>query len=163
MVTARFFVGTKADDAVLRVHEKSAPIIDRIPVGIPEPLIVGRGINDVAIVVLTLSPKPAAAARYTDKDLYELADELRAELTKIDDVGTELRRGRRPEQIRVEPDPEKLSLYGVTLEQLIAKVRDANRSFLAGSVRDAGRCARSRPGRRLLGVPGHRAAARHHA
>ena len=70
MVTARFLVGTKADEAILRVHEKIRANIDRIPVGIPEPLIVGRGINDVAIVVLTLSPKPAAAERYTDKDLY---------------------------------------------------------------------------------------------
>ena len=61
MVTARFLVGTKADDAILRVHEKIRANIDRIPVGIPEPLIVGRGINDVAIVVLTLSPKPEAA------------------------------------------------------------------------------------------------------
>ena len=48
MVTARFLVGTKADDAILRVHEKIRANIDRIPVGIPEPLIVGRGINDVA-------------------------------------------------------------------------------------------------------------------
>ena len=63
MVTARFLVGTKSDDAILRVHEKIRANIDRIPVGIPEPLIVGRGINDVAVVVLTLSPKPDAAAR----------------------------------------------------------------------------------------------------
>ena len=70
MVTARFLVGTNADDAILRVHEKIRANIDRIPVGIPEPLIVGRGINDVAVVVLTLSPKPEAAARWTDKDLY---------------------------------------------------------------------------------------------
>ena len=48
MVTARFLVGTKADDAILRVHEKIRANFDRIPVGIPEPLIVGRGINDVA-------------------------------------------------------------------------------------------------------------------
>ena len=61
MVTARFLVGTKAEDAILRVHEKIRANIDRIPIGIPEPLIVGRGINDVAIVVLTLSPKPEAA------------------------------------------------------------------------------------------------------
>ena len=72
MVTARFLVGTKSDEAVLRVHEKIRANLDRIPVGIPEPLIVGRGINDVAVVVLTLSPKPDAAARWTDKDLYEL-------------------------------------------------------------------------------------------
>jgi len=62
MVTARFLVGTKADDAIVRIHEKIRANLDRIPVGIPEPLIVGRGINDVAVVVLTLSPKPEAAA-----------------------------------------------------------------------------------------------------
>src|SRR3990170_4869542 len=87
MVTARFLVGTKADDAILRVHEKLRANFDRIPVGIPEPLIVGRGINDVAIVVLTLSPRPEAAARWTDKDLYQVADELRTELMKVDNVG----------------------------------------------------------------------------
>ena len=87
MVTARFFVGTKAEDAILRVHEKIRANYDRIPVGIPEPLIVGRGINDVAVVTLTLSPEPNAADRYTDKDLYEIADQLRAELTKVNNVG----------------------------------------------------------------------------
>ena len=132
IVTARFFVGTRAEDAILRVHEKIRANLDRIPVGIPEPLIVGRGINDVAIVVLTLAPKPEAADRYTDKDLYQIADQLRAELTKVDNVGLSYIAGGRPQQIRVEPDPEKLSLHGVTLEQRIAQVRDANRSFLAG-------------------------------
>ena len=138
MVTARFLVGTKSDDAILRVHEKIRANLDRIPVGIPEPLIVGRGIDDVAIIVLTLSPKPEAADRWTDKDLYALADKLRAEVAKVDNVGLTYISGGGAEQIRVEPDPEKLSLYGVTLQQLVAKVQDANRSFQAGQVRDAG-------------------------
>jgi multidrug efflux pump subunit AcrB len=56
MVTARFIVGTQTDSAILRVHDKVRANIDRIPVGIPEPLIVGRGIDDVAIVSLTLTP-----------------------------------------------------------------------------------------------------------
>jgi multidrug efflux pump subunit AcrB len=153
MVTARFFVGTKADDAILRVHEKIRANYDRIPIGIPEPLIVGRGINDVAVVVLTLAPKPAAAAHYTDKDLYDIADELRSELTKVDDVGLSYISGGSPEQIRVEPDPEKLSLYGVTLSQLVAKVRDANRSFLAGTVREAGSLRTVAAGQTLDGIP----------
>ena len=42
--------------------------LDRIPPGIAEPLIVGRGINDVAIVTLTLSPRPEAAARWSGQD-----------------------------------------------------------------------------------------------
>jgi multidrug efflux pump subunit AcrB len=153
MVTARFLVGTKADDAILRIHEKVRANYDRIPVGIPEPLIVGRGINDVAIVVLTLSPKPEAAARWTDKDLYQLADELRAELMKVDNVGLSYIAGGSPQQIRIEPDPEKLALYGVTLQQLVAKVRDANRSFQAGQVRDAGTTRTIAAGQTLSGVP----------
>ena len=153
MVTARFLVGTKADDAILRVHEKIRANIDRIPVGIPEPLIVGRGINDVAIVVLTLSPKPEAAARWTDKDLYEVADKLRAELMKVDNVGLTYISGGSPQQIRVEPDPEKLALFGVTLQQLVAKVQGANRSFLAGQVRDAGQMRGVAAGQTLSGVP----------
>jgi multidrug efflux pump subunit AcrB len=153
MVTARFLVGTKADEAILRVHEKIRANIDRIPVGIPEPLIVGRGINDVAIMVVTLSPKPAAAARYTDKDLYELAEKLRSELNKVDNVGLTYIAGGDAQQIRVEPDPEKLSLYGVTLQQLLAKVRDANRSFQAGRVRDAGQTRTVAAGQTLSGVP----------
>jgi multidrug efflux pump subunit AcrB len=153
MVTARFLVGTKAEDAILRVHEKIRANMDRIPVGIPEPLIVGRGINDVAIVTLTLSPKPEAAARWTDKDLYQVANELRAELMKVDNVGLTYIAGGSPQQIRVEPDPEKLALYGITLQQLVAKVRDANRSFLAGQVRDAGITRAVAAGQTLSGIP----------
>ena len=38
------------DDAILRIHEKIRTNYDQMPMDIPEPLIVGRGINDVAIV-----------------------------------------------------------------------------------------------------------------
>ena len=153
MVTARFLVGTKADDAILRVHEKIRANLDRIPVGIPEPSIVGRGINDVAVTVLTLSPKPEAAGRWTDKDLFELADKLRSELVKVESIGLTYISGGAAQQIRVEPDPEKLSLFGVTLQQLVAKVKDANRSFLAGQVREAGIVRNVTAGQTLAGIP----------
>ncbi|RQH06289.1 efflux RND transporter permease subunit [Bradyrhizobium sp. RP6] len=153
MVTARFLVGTKAEDAILRVHEKIRANLDRIPVGIPEPSIVGRGINDVAVTVLTLSPKPEAAGHWTDKDLFELADKLRSELMKVDNIGLTYISGGAAQQIRVEPDPEKLSLFGITLQQLVAKVKDANRSFLAGQVRDAGIVRNVAAGQTLSGIP----------
>ena len=41
MVTARFLTGTNEDDAILRIHAKLRANFDRIPLGIPEPLIVG--------------------------------------------------------------------------------------------------------------------------
>jgi multidrug efflux pump subunit AcrB len=153
MVTARFLVGTREDDAVLRVHEQIRANMDRIPIGIPEPLVVRRGISDVPVVVVTLSPTAAAAARWTQQDLYNLANRLRAELVKVDDVGLSFIVGSAAEQVSVEPDPEKLALYGVTLRQLIAKVRDANRSFVAGQVRDLGVSRTLAAGQTLMGVP----------
>jgi multidrug efflux pump subunit AcrB len=82
-VTARFNVGTDEDVAMLRVHETIRANLSRIPLGIPEPLIVGRGINDVPIVVLTLSPEPGVAERWTDAGLHAIAEEVLLELVKV--------------------------------------------------------------------------------
>ena len=51
------------------------------------------------------------------------------------------------------PTPEKLALYGVTLQQLEAKIQGANRSFLAGQLRDSGRMMQAVAGQTLSGVP----------
>ena len=153
VVTARFLVGTDQDVATLRVHEKIRANIGDLPKGIPEPLIVGRGINDVAIVDLTLSAAPDKAARWTDNGLYQVAEELQHELVKVDNIGSVYIVGGSPNQIRVEPDPERLAVYGVTLSQLIDKLENANRSFLVGAFRDGGKSLPVLAGQTLQGVP----------
>ncbi|ODM43664.1 efflux RND transporter permease subunit [Cereibacter johrii] len=136
MVTARFVVGTSSDAAVLRVHDKVRANMDRIPEGIAEPLIVGRGIDDVAILSLTLVP---TAPGVTANDLTRVARELRTEVAKVEDVGLTYLVGETPEAIRVAPDPEKLALFGVTLQSLAAKVGGANEAQDAGLLRQEGR------------------------
>ncbi len=133
------------------MHEKIRANMDRIPTDIPEPLVVGRGIDDVAIVVATLTPKPEAADRWSADGLYDLADELRIELSRLDNVGLTYVVGGAANQIRVEP--EKLSLYGVTLDQLVGKVKAVNSSFMAGYLRDGGRSVQVAAGQTLNGVP----------
>ncbi len=153
LVTARFLVGTDQDDAILRVHEKVRANITRLPIGIPDPVIVGRGIDDVAIVTLTLAPLKEAAPRYRDNALYHMAQDLLVELAKLEDVGLSYITGGRPDQIRVEPDPERLALMGITLHQLTEKIREANRSFLAGQIRDRDQNISVASGQTLQGVP----------
>ncbi|SFP93272.1 efflux RND transporter permease subunit [Tranquillimonas alkanivorans] len=137
MVTARFEVGVPADTAILRVRDKILANLDRIPVGIPEPLVVGRGIDDVAIVGLTFAPAPGQTA-ITAADLTRIAREVEVELAKIEDVGLTYIVGETTDALRVSPDPERLALYGVTLQQLAAKVEGANSAAPAGLLRDAG-------------------------
>ncbi len=151
LVTARFKVGSDADDAIVRVHEKIRANYDKIPAGIPEPLVIGRGINDVPIVVVTLAPKAEAADRWTDEALHDVADELRAEIAKIEDVGLSFIVGGRPQEIRVEPDPGRLALYGVPLGSLIAAVRDANRAFPLATLRERDSSVSAITGRTLAG------------
>ena len=153
VTTARFFVGTDEDTALLRVHEKIRANIADLPKGIPEPIIVGRGINDVAIVTLTLEPKPGAAVRWSDNGLYQVAQELQHELVKVDDVGLTYIVGGSPNQIRIEPDPERLALYGITLNQLVDKLSNANRSFLVGAFDQLDRNVPVVAGQTLQGVP----------
>ena len=135
LVTARFKVGTSRDNAILRVHERIRANYDKIPTGIPEPLIVGRGISDVPIVVITLSPEAAAADRWNDQALYLVAEELQTELAKVQDVGLSFIVGGRPQEIRISPDPGRMTLYGVPLKSVIDAVGSANASFPAGDLR----------------------------
>ncbi|MEZ5938978.1 MAG: efflux RND transporter permease subunit [Hyphomonadaceae bacterium] len=138
LVTARFNVGTDADDAIVRVHEEIRANYDRIPVGIPEPYIVARGIGDVPIVVITLSPDAGAADRWNDQSLYLIADELQTELMKVKDVGLTFIVGGRPQEIRISPDPGRMALYGAPLSALLDAVGSANKSFPAGALRERG-------------------------
>jgi multidrug efflux pump subunit AcrB len=153
VITARFLVGTSTDAAILRVHEKIRANMDKIPTGIPEPLIIGRGIDDVAIVTLTLTPKPEAAGRWTAGALTDVARELRTELAKLQDVGLTYLVGDQPQEIRIEPDPAGLARYGVTLQQLAAKAAGANSALQLGLVRDNGLQVETMAGRTLQTLP----------
>ncbi len=137
-MAVRFKVGHDADAAIVRVHSEIRGNMNRIPLGILEPLIVGRGIEDVAVLVVTLAAKPGNPARLDDITLYSLAEEIQHELTRQTDVGLSYIVGGRPAQIRIEPDPERLALEGITLNQLVEKLENANRAFLSGSVRQSG-------------------------
>lgn len=135
MVTARFQVGVSADTAILRVRDKILANMDRIPVGIPQPLVVGRGINDVAIVSLSFSP--VAGTDMGAADITRVVRELEVELAKIENVGLTYVIGATTEALRVNPKPDRLALYGITLQQLVGKVQGANSASPAGRVRDA--------------------------
>jgi len=149
LVTARFLVGSNPEDAAIRINERLNANIDRIPVGIPAPKVTVRGINDVPIVVLTLTPKANAPGRWTDQSLRDLAGRLQTEVAKVDDVGLSFIIGGQQQRIRVVPDPARLAARRVTLGAVIEAATQANRAFPAGSVRERGGAADVVAGRML--------------
>ncbi len=62
MLVVRFYVGTKEEDAILKVYNKLYSNFDRIPQGVSQPLIKVRSIDDVPIMALTLVGRRITAA-----------------------------------------------------------------------------------------------------
>lgn len=149
MVTARFLVGSKPEDAAIRIEEKLRANMDRIPVGIPQPRVTVRGINDVPIVVLTLTPRPDAPGVWNDQALAQLARRLRTEIAKVPDVGLTFIVGGQQQAIRIAPDPARLAALQVPLGNVIEATSQANRAFPAGQVREGGQTAQVVAGRTL--------------
>ncbi|NBC35073.1 AcrB/AcrD/AcrF family protein [Novosphingobium sp. FSY-8] len=135
LVTARFAVGQDPEAAATRIDEKIKANIERIPTGIPMPQITVRGISDVPIVVLTLTPKHAG---WDERGLYTLATKLRSEVAKVDDVGLTFVTGGAREAIRVIPDPARLAAARVPLSSLTEAITQGGRAFPAGVLRDGG-------------------------
>jgi len=135
LVTARFLVGTDPEVAATRIDEKIKANIDKIPSGIAPPQITERGINDVPIVVLTLTPKPGAPGQWDDRALYTLATKLRTEVAKVDDVGITFIAGGQREAIRVAPDPARLAAARVPLSSVMEAITQGGRAYPAGVVR----------------------------
>ena len=133
VVTARFFVGTDEDTALLRIHEKIRANIADLPKGIPEPLIIGRGINDVAIVTLTLEPKPAACGALDGQRALPDRRGAAARAGQGRQCRPELHRRRQPQ-----PDPRRA------------------RSGAAGALRHHAQPARRQAVERQPLVPGRR-------
>lgn len=152
MVTARFTVGTNADDAILRIHEKIRANLDSIPYDVPMPLVVGRGINDVPIVTLTLSPEEMTGDVWNDTALRMLADELRNELTKVKDVGITDVIGGRALELRVEPNIQALSAQGVSLQTLVQSVQNAAAALPSGRAHQDGNSLIVQAGDRINAV-----------
>ncbi len=149
LVTARFKVGSDADDAIIRVHSEIDANQAQLPPGIGAPVIIGRGIDDVPIVTLTLTASQDAESRWTDAGLTDLANALLTEITKVSDVGQTFIVGGRPYELRVSPDIDALASYGVPLQTLVATVEGAVQAFPAGNVRADGRAFVLQAGSRI--------------
>jgi multidrug efflux pump subunit AcrB len=105
-VIVRFKVGEAEEAALVRLNQKLAANVDRIPPGVIGPIVKPRSIDDVPILAVTVW-----SARYGDDQLRALAAQLRDSIAEVTDVSEVTLIGGRPRQLRVEVDPARLAAY----------------------------------------------------
>ncbi len=129
LVTVRFEVGTPIDPAVVAVHDTIESNLDQVPPDLSEWLVQPKTIDDVPVLTLTLWSDQIDDAR-----LRMLGLELLQALKQVENTGNGFVVGGRQREIGIEPQPERLRGYGLSLDQLAETIRGANTGRGTGSV-----------------------------
>ncbi|XAW88206.1 efflux RND transporter permease subunit [Vibrio sp. CDRSL-10 TSBA] len=125
MIVAIFKVGVARNDAVVRIYNKLYSNKDWMPagVGVGEPIIKPKGIEDVPIVNITLSDR---SGRIDQQQLTQVAHGLETELKRIAGTRDIYTVGGHNTIVDVRLDPVKMNSFGITIDQLNQSIPGAN-------------------------------------
>ncbi len=125
IITVQFKVGVPRTEALVRLYDTVNANADWLPrgLGVGEPLIKPKGIDDVPIVTLTLHAANAETGAF---DLEHVAHTLEAELKRVPGTREVTTVGGPGRTIRVEIDPGRMAAAGVTVADLRQALQSAN-------------------------------------
>ena len=136
LVTVRYEVGQSIEDSLIKTRDKLQANLDVIPPGVSDWVVKPVEIDDVPIVLLTLSmPKASEDVMAVRRIGEELIERLRA----IDDVGKSWVIGAAPRRISVHPDPAKLQAAGVSLLEVQQALLHSNVNLQVGHLNQGDR------------------------
>ncbi len=129
LLVARFYVGEKMEDAIVRLNQKLATNFDRIPYGVVPPMVKPHTIDDVPVLALTLH-----SPRYDHYTLRRLAAQLDDAVKNIPEVAETKLIGGARRQVRVLFDPARLAARGLTATEIIPALQQANLQSYSGTL-----------------------------
>ncbi len=172
VITVQFKVGVPRTEALVRLYDTVNSNADWLPkgLGVLDPIIKPKGIDDVPIVTLTLFSRNAGTGAF---DLERVAHSIEADLKRVPGTREVTTIGGPGRAVLVEIDPARLASTGVTVADLRAALQSANLGLPVGELlagnravavesgpflkdaREVGR-AGGRRARRQAGVPARR-------
>ena len=133
VLTVQFLVGQPRTDAIVRLYNKLYSNADWLPsnLGVGQPILKPKGIDDVPIVSLTLWTEDSQRSA---EDLTRVAHTLETELKRVPGTRDLYTIGAPDRVVRVLFDPAKLAGYGLSLTDLRRSLQAANASVDAGAL-----------------------------
>ncbi|MCW8950026.1 MAG: efflux RND transporter permease subunit, partial [Sedimenticola sp.] len=117
ILTLQYRVGVERTDAIVRLYNKIFSNQDWLPnnLGVGQPIIKPKGIDDVPIVTLTLRSDNPATGAY---ELGQVAHAIEAELKRVPGTRDIYTIGVPTRVVSVHLNPQALAGYGIDLNQL---------------------------------------------
>ncbi|MGE5640817.1 MAG: efflux RND transporter permease subunit, partial [Clostridia bacterium] len=150
VLTVQFKVGEDRIAALVRLHDTLMANRDWLPpnLGVGEPVVKPKGIDDVPILALTLHGSDAATAA----GLQKVAHALEIELKRVRGTREVQTLGGPDETVRVTIDPERMAAHRVTVADVDRALRAANASSPSGRLVAGNRTVEVRAGEFFSGA-----------
>lgn len=129
MAIVRFEVGEEMEESLVRLNQKMRSNFDRIPPGASRPLIKPRSIDDVPVLALTFHSRI-----HDHLTLRRVASQVDESIRQVPNVAETTLIGGARREVRVRVDPVRLAARSLTLADLPAALREANRQRIAGAM-----------------------------
>ena len=133
MITVQFKVGIPRTEALVRLYDTVNSNADWLPkgLGVGEPIIKPKGIDDVPIVTLTLYAKNAGTGAY---DLERVAHSVEAEIKRVPGTREVVTIGGPGRAVLIEIDPARMAGADVTVGDLRQALQSANLGMPIGDL-----------------------------
>ena len=133
IMTVQFKVGVPRTEALVRLHDTLRSNADWLPrgLGVMEPIIKPKGIDDVPIVSLTLYNKSPTA---TALELERVAHSIEAELKRVPGTREVQTIGGPGRAVMVRIDPARMAGSGATVNDLRNALQSANLGLPVGEL-----------------------------
>ena len=133
IITVQFKVGVSRTEALVRLYDTVHANADWLPrgLGVLEPIVKPKGIDDVPIVTLTLYGKHPTVGAY---DLERVAHSVEADLKRVNGTREVTTIGGPGRAVLVELDPARMAGSGVTVADLRGALQSANLGLPVGDL-----------------------------
>jgi multidrug efflux pump subunit AcrB len=136
VATVRFFVGEDRERSLVKVWNKMMSNQDVIPPNVTSWIVKPVEVDDVPIVLFTLS---SASSAYGALELRRIADEVLDKLARVPNTGRSSVVGGQRRHVTVYVDPARLGAHGVSMLELVRALGAANVNLQAGHFERGGR------------------------
>ncbi len=129
VVSVQFEVGEDKEDSLVKLYDRIMSNIDRIPPGTNQPLVKPVDVDDVPIVVISVS-----SGVLDDMQLRRVANDLLEQLRRVEGTSASFVHGGRRRQINVNLDLERMRKFNVTLADVRRVLEATNVDIPSGEL-----------------------------
>ena len=129
MVFVEFETGVEIDDAVQKMREKVSSIQKELPADAETPEVNSFETNNAPIMIINVS------GDYDLMTLKSYGEKIKADLERLKEVSSVQIIGGLEREIKIIVDPQKLSTYNLSLEQIKNAILLSNVNFPGGNIK----------------------------